>query len=102
MNPLKNMNDALNYIEEHLTEEVDVRQAARIAGCSEYHFRRLFSSLSGMSLSEYIRRRRLTLAAQELTAGTAKVVDVAAKYRYESPCCCPDYLSTCAEHRALV
>jgi len=85
MNPLKNMNDALNYIEEHLTEEMDVRQAARIAGCSEYHFRRLFSSLSGMSLSEYIRRRRLTLAAQELTAGTAKVVDVAAKYRYESP-----------------
>jgi len=85
MNPLKNMNDALNYIEEHLTDEVDIRLAARIAGCSEYHFRRLFSSLAGMPLSEYIRRRRLTLAAQELAAGAAKVVDVAVKYRYESP-----------------
>lgn len=85
MNPLKHMNQALDYIEEHLTEDVDLSAAARIACCSEHHFRRMFSFLAGMPLSEYIRRRRLTLAAQDLVRGTAKVIDVAVKYRYESP-----------------
>ncbi len=84
MNQLKHMNDALSYIEEHLTEDVDLQLAAKIACCSEYHFKRMFSSLSGMPLSEYIRRRRLTLAAQELVGGAARVVDVAIKYRYDS------------------
>lgn len=85
MNPLKRMNDALDYIEEHLTQEVDLQVAAKIACCSEYHFRRMFSSLAGIPLSEYIRRRRLTLAAQELAGGAAKVIDLAVKYRYDSP-----------------
>jgi AraC family transcriptional regulator len=79
------MNHALSYIEEHLTEDVDIKTAAKIACCSEYHFKRMFSSLAGMPLSEYIRRRRLTLAAQELAVGTARVVDVAIKYQYDSP-----------------
>lgn len=85
MNPMKSMNDALDYIEERLTEDVDMQTAAKIACCSEYHFKRMFSSLAGMPLSEYIRRRRLTLAAQELARGSAKVVDVAIKYQYDSP-----------------
>ena len=84
MNQLKKMNDALSYIEENLTEDVDIQMAAKIACSSEYHFKRMFSSLAGMPLSEYIRRRRLTLAAQELVGGTARVVDVAVKYRYDS------------------
>jgi len=84
MNPLKKMNDALDYIEEHLTQDVDLGAAARIACCSEYHFRRMFSSLAGMPLSEYVRRRRLTLAAQELANGAARVIDVAIKYQYDS------------------
>jgi AraC family transcriptional regulator len=85
MNPLKNMNDALDDIEEQLTQTVDLRAAAKTACCSEYHFRRMFSALAGMPLSEYIRRRRLTLAAQELVGGGAKVIDVAVKYQYDSP-----------------
>lgn len=85
MNPLKTMNDALDYIEANLTQEVDLRQVAKIACCSEYHFRRMFSSLAGIPLSEYIRRRRLTLAAQELATGGSRVIDVAVKYQYDSP-----------------
>ncbi|HWI62855.1 MAG TPA: AraC family transcriptional regulator [Symbiobacteriaceae bacterium] len=85
MNPLKRMNDALDYIEAHLSDDVDLRTAAKIAGCSEYHFRRMFSSLAGIPISEYVRRRRLTLAAQELAGGSAKVIDVAVKYQYDSP-----------------
>lgn len=85
MNPLRHLNDALDYIEQHLTEEVDIEAAARIARCSAYHFKRMFSFLAGIPLSEYIRRRRLTLAAQELAGGQARVIDVAVKYQYESP-----------------
>jgi len=84
MNSLKVMNAALDFIEGHLAEPIDLQSAARIAGCSEYHFRRMFAFLAGMSLSEYVRRRRLTLAAQDLVGG-AKVIDVAFKYQYESP-----------------
>lgn len=85
MNPLKNMNDALDYIEQHLAQAIDLQAAARIAYCSEHHFRRMFSTLAGIPLSEYIRRRRLTLAAQELAGESAKVIDVATKYGYDSP-----------------
>jgi len=84
MNPLHDLNAALGYIEAHLDREVDIRAAARVAGCSEYHFRRMFAALAGMPISAYIRRRRLTLAAQDLATG-ARVTDVALKYGYESP-----------------
>lgn len=84
MNPLHDLNAALAHIEANLHQEVDVRAAARVAGCSEYHFRRMFAALAGMPLSAYVRRRRLTLAAQDLVAG-ARVTDVALKYGYESP-----------------
>lgn len=60
MDNLKEMNNALHYIENHLTEAIDFQQVARIACCSEYHFKRMFSSLAGIPISEYIRRRRLT------------------------------------------
>lgn len=63
MNLLEDMNAALFYIEEHLDDEIDVKVAAGYALCSEYHFTRMFSFLAGIPLSEYIRRRRLTLAA---------------------------------------
>ena len=58
MSSLENMNLALAYIEDNLTEEIDFRQVERLALCSEYHFRRVFSFLAGITLSEYIRRRR--------------------------------------------
>ncbi|WP_368905559.1 AraC family transcriptional regulator [Bacillus wiedmannii] len=85
MDSLKNMNAAMQYIEDNLTHEIDFKEVAKIAYCSEYHFKRMFSFLAGISLSEYIRCRRLTLAAFELKDSDAKVIDVAIKYGYNSP-----------------
>lgn len=85
MDLLKNMNDAMTYIEENLTKEIDFKIVASIAYCSEYHFKRMFSFLAGITLSEYIRRRRLSLAALELNNSNVKVIDVAIKYGYNSP-----------------
>ncbi|MDM5211039.1 AraC family transcriptional regulator [Peribacillus sp. NJ4] len=85
MDLLKNMNGAIKFIEDNLTNEIDFKEVARLAYCSEYHFKRMFSFLAGISLSEYIRRRRLTLAAFELKDNTIKVIDIAIKYGYSSP-----------------
>jgi len=82
---LERMNRALAYIEEQLAGEIDFKQVEQLALCSEYHFRRMFSFLAGVPLSEYIRRRRLTLAAFELAKGGALVLDTALKYGYSSP-----------------
>lgn len=85
MDSLKNMNGAIKFIEENLTNEIDFKEVARLAYCSEYHFKRMFSFLAGISLSEYIRRRRLTLSAFELKNSNIKVIDIAIKYGYSSP-----------------
>ena len=85
MDSLKRMNDALNYIEENLDNEIDLKEVARLAFCSEYHFQRMFSFLSGISLSEYVRRRRLTVAAFELNNSNIRIIDLAVKYGYSSP-----------------
>ena len=82
---LGRMNAAMDYIEENLAEEISYGRAAQIACCSTYHFQRMFSFITGVTLSEYIRRRRLTLAAFELQASELKVIDAAFKYGYESP-----------------
>ncbi|WP_166239934.1 AraC family transcriptional regulator [Paenibacillus turpanensis] len=84
MDGLKNLNTALQYIEENLSKDMDLKEAARLACCSEYHFSRMFSFLAGITLSEYIRRRRLTLAAFEIQTGNERVLDVAVKYGYSS------------------
>ncbi|TDF94723.1 AraC family transcriptional regulator [Paenibacillus piri] len=84
MDLLKNMNGALHYIEENLAQEIDYTEVARRALCSEYHFKRMFSFLAGVTLSEYIRRRRLTLAAFELGDSKLRIIDVAVKYGYSS------------------
>jgi AraC family transcriptional regulator len=84
MDSLERLNNSLNYIEENLEHEVDLKEAAKRACCSEYHFKRMFSFLAGISLSEYIRRRRLTLAAFDLTNGEEKILDLAVKYGYSS------------------
>ncbi|TFD94410.1 AraC family transcriptional regulator [Jeotgalibacillus sp. R-1-5s-1] len=82
MDMLKRFNEAVTYIEEHLTDEVEMQEVARRAYCSEYHFRRMFSFLAGIPLSEYIRLRRLTLAVFDLK--DQRIVDVAVKYGYQS------------------
>jgi len=85
MNLLEKMNGALTYIEENLTSDIDFKEAAKLACCSEYHFKRMFSFLAGITLSEYIRRRRLSLAAFELNNSNKKIIDAAIKYGYSSP-----------------
>lgn len=76
---------AINYVEEHLTEDIDYDAVAAQSFSSSYHFQRVFSILCGYTLGEYIRNRRLTLAGKELAAGETKVIDVALKYGYERP-----------------
>jgi AraC family transcriptional regulator len=85
MDSLERMNQALAYIEEHLAGEIDFNRVEKLALCSEYHFRRMFSFLAGVTLSEYIRRRRLTLAAFELLHRDVRIIDIALKYGYHSP-----------------
>lgn len=82
---IERLNGAINYIEEHIEEEINMEQVARIACCSSYHFQRMFTYMAGLPLTEYIRRRRMSLAAVDLQDGNNKVLDVALKYRYESP-----------------
>ena len=77
--------NAINYIEEHLTEEIDYEIVAKEASCSSFYLQRIFSILCGMTLGDYIRNRRLTLAGNELSAADDKVIDIALKYGYESP-----------------
>ena len=76
---------AIDYIEDHITEELDYEEIARTGFSSSYHFQRVFSILCGYTLGEYIRSRRLTLAGMELAADKIRVIDAAVKYRYESP-----------------
>lgn len=82
---LDKLNQSIRYIEDHLPSEIDYATAARIACCSTFHYQRMFSYLAGVSLAEYIRRRRMTLAALELQSSDAKVMDLALKYGYDSP-----------------
>ena len=84
MDWLKHWNNALDYLEKHLDGEISPGELGRLAGCSAYHFQRMFSYLAGVPLSEYIRRRRMTRAAADLQDGE-KVLDVALRYGYESP-----------------
>ncbi len=79
------LNEAINYIEEHLTDAIDYERLGRIAGCSSYHFQRMFTYMAGVPLSEYIRRRKMSLAAVDLREKDAKIIDVAEKYGYHSP-----------------
>ncbi len=85
MNMLSQFNDVMTYIEKNLMHEIELSQISRIAGCSEYHFRRMFSFLAGMPLGEYIRRRRLSLAGMLLQSGNEKIIDLAMQLGYESP-----------------
>lgn len=78
-------NEAIAYIEKHLTDELDNKQLGRIACCSAYHFERMFAYMAGVPLSEYIRRRRMSLAAVDLQANGMRILDAALKYGYSSP-----------------
>lgn len=85
MDWVERFNEALRYLEAHLTEEVDYQKLGELACCSSYHFQRMFTYMAGMPLSEYLRRRKMSLAAVDLQGGEAKIIDVAEKYGYSSP-----------------
>ncbi|OAB41190.1 AraC family transcriptional regulator [Paenibacillus antarcticus] len=85
MDWFERMNRALDYIEAHLDGEIDNQQAAQLALCSVYHFQKMFSMIMDASLAEYIRRRRLTMAAFDIQHSQHKIIDIALKYGYESP-----------------
>ena len=84
MDMLANFNKAMEYIETHLEEEIDFNMVSKIAGVSEYHFRKMFSYISGMTLSSYIRKRRLSKASFDLMQRNIKIIDIAIKYGYDS------------------
>ncbi|MFJ2263140.1 GyrI-like domain-containing protein [Streptomyces sp. NPDC087844] len=81
---LERLNEALEHIESRLDQPIEVTELARIAMTSEYHFRRLFSALAGLPLSEYIRRRRLTVAGAEVLARERTLLEIAVRYGYGS------------------
>ena len=77
--------ESIDYIEENLDGELDIEQIAAIAALSSFYYQRIFGALCGMTVGEYIRARRMTLAASELAGSSEKVIDVAIKYGYDSP-----------------
>lgn len=85
MDYLKSMNDALDYVERNLDGDINYNTVAKLACCSITCFQRMFSYIAGINFSEYIRRRRMTLAAFEIQNSNIKVIDLAIKYGYESP-----------------
>jgi len=85
MDWITGIQNAINYIEDHLTEELDYEAIARESFSSSFHFQRVFSILCGYTLGEYIRNRRLTMAGTELAGTREKVIDVAYKYGYDNP-----------------
>lgn len=80
-----NIQRSIDYIEEHLTDNITYDEIAKISYSSTFHFQRVFSIFCGITMGEYIRKRRLSIAGKELATTDAKVIDVALKYGYESP-----------------
>lgn len=78
------LQSAVDYMEEKLCDDIDFEKAARLAACFLYHFQRMFSYIAGISLSDYVRRRRMTLAAFDLQHTGLRMIDLAVKYGYDS------------------
>ena len=78
------LNNMIKYIEDNLTENIEYKKLAKIVGTSEYTLQRIFIFLTNMSLSEYIRKRRLSSAFEELKTTDTKIIDLAIKYKYDS------------------
>lgn len=85
MNWIQGIQCAIDYVEENITEEIDMEEVAKRAYSSPFHFQRVFGILCGFSLGDYIRMRRLSLAGEELSRGNGKIIDIAMKYGYDTP-----------------
>ncbi len=84
MDWIKNLNQVIDYIENNLTGEIVNDEIVKLAGCSIYNFQRMFSYIADKPLSEYIRSRKLTLAAFDIINSRERIIDIALKYGYES------------------
>lgn len=85
MDWIERINSAVDYIEANLDKEISYERIAQIVGCSVYNFQRMFSYIADKPLSEYIRGRRLTMAAFDVINTQDKIIDIAMKYGYDSP-----------------
>lgn len=85
MDWIAGIQNAIDYIEDHITEQIDYEKIAAQSFSSCYHFQRIFSIICGFTVGEYIRNRRLTLAGKDLASEHGKVLDIAIKYGYDSP-----------------
>ena len=85
MSFLEQLNDSIAYLEDHMTGEIEIEEAAKRTFTSMYHYQRLFHMVTGITVAEYVRKRRLTLAAKELQQGKKKVLEVALTYGYQTP-----------------
>lgn len=85
MDWMEKVNQAIGYVENHLTEEIDPEEISRITLCPAALFQRFFVLAAGITLTEYIRRRRLSCAARDLVKTPKKIIDLAYQYGYESP-----------------
>lgn len=79
------MAEGLDWLERHLTDDIDIEAAAKEANCSPFHFMRMFDVITGITPAEYVRRRRLSRAAIDLAATDERILDIALKYGYDSP-----------------
>ncbi|MFB5660354.1 GyrI-like domain-containing protein [Alteribacillus sp. HJP-4] len=82
---VESLQEAIDYMEAHLLDHITMEDISKQAHVSPFHFQRTFMILTDVSVGEYLRRRRLTLAAQELSNTDGKIVDLAYKYGYDSP-----------------
>ena len=85
MNWISSLQKAIDYVEEHITEKIDYEKVAKEACSSAFHFQRIFGIMCGITLGDYIRMRRLTLAAQEIMNTDKKIIDIALDYGYDNP-----------------
>ena len=76
---------AIQYIEDHLIEDITKKDVAKYVHVSEFYFQKGFAMLCGFTISEYIRKRRLSLAGNEIAGSDIKIIDIAIKYGYDSP-----------------
>lgn len=84
MNIYKELNKIIDYIENHLEDKINYKDLSKMIGVNEYTFQRIFSLISNVSITEYIRNRRLSIAGQELYLNNKKVIDIAMKYQYNN------------------
>ena len=84
MNIYKSLNEITEYIDNNLEEEISYDTLAKMLGVNTYTMQRLFTMITGISISEYIRKRRLSNAGYDLYKNNLKVIDVAVKYQYDN------------------